>query len=218
MCGRFTLIKWEEMLAYFGIEAEGLKPRYNIAPAQDVPVIVAEANRPVLKMFRWGLVPFWARDISIAGRLINARAETVSEKKSFSRSFRQRRCLVPADGYYEWKKSGKGEKQPYRFTLKTNEVFAMAGLWDVWQDASGQKLYTFAIITTVANSLVSALHDRMPVILPKGKEKFWLEAGEDELQALQTLLVPYPAEKMTVAAASRLVNNPRHDSPLVLEP
>ncbi|NLN06128.1 MAG: SOS response-associated peptidase [Firmicutes bacterium] len=218
MCGRFTLINWEEMFTRFGVEAEGLKPRYNIAPAQDVAVIVAGKNRPVLKMFRWGLVPFWAQDESIAGRLINARAETVSEKKSFSRSFRQRRCLVPADGFYEWEKSGKGKKQPYRFTLRTGEVFAMAGLWDVWRSASGQELYTFAIITTTANGLVSSLHNRMPVILPKGKERFWLEAGPDNLQALQALLVPYPAEEMTATAASPLVNNPRHDSPLVLVP
>ncbi|HHX74323.1 MAG TPA: SOS response-associated peptidase, partial [Firmicutes bacterium] len=159
-----------------------------------------------------------AKDESIGSRMINARAETVSEKRSFSRSFRERRCLVPADGFYEWEKSGKGKKQPYRFTLKTGEVFAMAGLWDVWQTASGQKLYTFAIITTTANSLVAAVHHRMPVLLPKGAEKIWLAADEGDLQALQSLLAPYPAEEMAVAAVSPLVNNPQHDSPGVLVP
>jgi putative SOS response-associated peptidase YedK len=217
MCGRYMLVEWEELCARFGITlAEPLLPRYNIAPTQLVPVIVGEDGVPVCKMYRWGLVPFWAKDPSAGPKLINARAETVAEKNSFRESFRRRRCLIPAQGFYEWEKRPAG-KIPCLFTCHDGGLFAMAGLWDRWQSADGAVMHTFSIITTEANPLVAPVHNRMPVILERRAEEIWLN-GDAELKALQELLVPYPARNMARREVSLRVNSPRYDAADILTP
>lgn len=218
MCGRFTLTTDPEKLARrFGIELpdEPLLPRFNIAPTQTVPVILNDEPQRA-SLLRWGLVPAWAPDPSIGNRLINARAETLAEKPSFRTALKKRRCLVLADGFYEWKK-GPGGKTPMRITLADGSAFAFAGLWDVWRDANGQPLRTFTIITTTPNELMSGIHNRMPVILPPEGERLWLDdhAGPE---AWQRLLVPCPAEALRSYAVSRRVNSPTNDDPAVIEP
>ena len=214
MCGRFTLINWEDLILRFGIRAAGLKPRYNIAPTQIVPAIVPGKE---LKMLYWGFIPFWAKDKAIGNKMINARAETLAEKKSFRYNLRHKRCLIPADGFYEWEKKGQ-EKIPYRYTLKNAELFAFAGLWESWQSPMGEQIESFCIITTSANELVKKLHGRMPVILSREAEEIWLDPQINDPVVLLPLLKPYPAEKMTVTRVSRKVNNPANDFPEVLLP
>ncbi len=191
----------------------GIKPRYNIAPAQDILAIINDGGYQAVSL-KWGLVPFWSKDATRG--LINARAETVEQKPSFKQSLQSRRCLIPADGFYEWGKEG-GRKKPYRITLKDKSVFVFAGLWDIWRSPGGEVISTCAIITTVANTLISSLHNRMPVILPADAEKAWLDR-ETAIPALKSLLKPYPAVAMESYAISSLVNNPRHDNPEVLRP
>ena len=214
MCGRFTLIDWEEMVERFGVAAEGIKPRYNIAPTQSTPVIIHE-NGPHLQMARWGLVPFWAKELSFGAKLINARAETVHENNYFRHSLKVKRCLIPADGFYEWKKDGT-VKKPYRFTLQDKEIFAFAGLWDQWRSPNGDDIISFTIITTTANALVHEVHDRMPVILTKEAEQIWLDSRFQDHETLRELLVPYAATKMGISMVSPLVNTPNNDNPDVL--
>src|SRR5690554_5749511 len=214
MCGRFTLIQWEDFIERFGVSAEDLKPRYNIAPTQTVPIIVAPNK---LQRFRWGLIPYWAKDKAIGARLINARAETIATKKSFRYSLKQKRCLVPADGFYEWDKKGKN-KIPYRYSLKDGKLFAFAGLWDVWRSPDGDEIGSFSIITTNATSLVAKVHERMPVILTQEAEKLWLDPQLQDMAELTKLLLPYPAEEMTMQEVNRRVNSPANDDPAVLLP
>jgi putative SOS response-associated peptidase YedK len=209
------LVQWEELCARFGITLEiELAPRYNIAPTQSVPVVLLENGQAVCKMLRWGLVPFWAKDQAVGNKLINARAETVAVKNSFRESFRRRRCLVPADGFFEWKKEA-GRKTPYLFGADHGSLVALAGLWDTWQSPAGEKVQSFTIITTEANALVAPVHNRMPVILGREAEATWLAPAYNPVY-LQALLVPYPAERMTCRQVSALVNSPRNDSPDVL--
>ena len=188
MCGRFSFTSVrDEVENRFGvfIDKDEYKPRYNCAPSQKLAVI-SNTSPEKLSYFRWGLIPFWAKDISIGNKLINARAETIIEKPSFKHSFRRKRCLVLSDGFYEWKRSGK-EKLPYRIVRKDNSMFAMAGLWDTWKDAEERETDTFTIVTTSANKIVSELHNRMPVILNPEHEELWL--GEyDEKKHLDLLL------------------------------
>jgi putative SOS response-associated peptidase YedK len=195
-------------------------PRYNIAPTQPVSAILAEANtgERFLDLLRWGLVPFWAKDIAIGSKMINARAETVAEKPSFRTPFKRRRCLIPSDGFYEWDKEG-GTRQPYHFRRKDGELFGFAGLWDEWTAPDGSPLRTCTILTTTANPVVAPYHDRMPVILTSPDiESLWLDPSITEPDALESLLVPYPPEWMEAIPVSKRVNSPvNEDSDLVTD-
>jgi putative SOS response-associated peptidase YedK len=191
-----------------------IKPRYNIAPTQSVLTVLqppASANRQG-KMLHWGLIPSWAKDRKMASKLINARAETVAEKPAFRSAFRKRRCLVVADGFYEWQQQeNKKQKQPFYFRLSDGEPFAFAGLWEHWQDATGEEIESCTVLTTEANDLMRPIHNRMPVILEPKNYDLWLEeATKPEL--LQPLLHPYPTEEMTAYPVSTVVNKPVNDS------
>ncbi len=212
MCGRYTqTASPEALMLRFGFQSQEvlLKPRYNMAPGQIAPVIVNEDGK-TLQMFQWGLVPSWAKDPSIGNRMINARAETLAEKASFKRLLPARRCLVLADGFYEWAKLKRG-KAPMRFTLKGGEPFAFAGLWDRWKKPNGDELRTFTIITTQANELLQPIHDRMPVILRRDAEEDWLDLGLKDTLELTTKLGSYPADRMESTYVSSMVNSPRND-------
>jgi putative SOS response-associated peptidase YedK len=211
VCGRFSLTVSEEMLKqYFPFEfPEKVLPRYNIAPSQEVLAVVSDGEKITGKMLKWGLVPYWANDPKIGFKMINARAETVDEKASFKHAFKKRRCLVLANGFYEWRKEGN-KKIPYRFTLKSERPFAFAGLWEKW-DKHGDSMYTCTIITTKANELVKEVHERMPVILPKEWEEVWLDPAIDDTEYLKSLLRPYPAEEMKMYEVSTAVNSAKND-------
>ncbi|RPI10917.1 MAG: SOS response-associated peptidase [Zetaproteobacteria bacterium] len=220
MCGRFSLGSTVRVAQVFDIpNAIQIPPRYNIAPSQDVPAVIRnrETGAREFRPTRWGLVPSWARDPAIGNRLINARAETVATKPAFRRPFRERRCLILADGFYEWVQEG-GRKQPYYIRLRDEEPFAFAGLSDRWQPNDAPALHTCAIVTTAPNDLIRRLHDRMPVILPPGDYDLWLDPTVQDVERLQTLLAPYPADAMVAYPVSAKVNNPANDAPDVLEP
>ena len=199
MCGRFTLaIDPETLQSRFIISSETFLehlPRYNIAPQQLVPVIIQRDGGRTPELMRWGLIPFWAKDASIGNKLINARAETLAEKPSFKRSFKRRRCLIPADGFYEWRKGGGGKKTPVRIMLKSEAPFAFAGLWDAWQPPEGDKISSFTIITTEPNELIKPIHHRMPVILRAEDEDAWLNPEMQDTNQLAAFLKSYPSEK-----------------------
>lgn len=216
MCGRYSITSPPEaMRRLFGYEENpNLQPRYNVAPTQVAPVVRLNAHGlRELALLRWGLIPSWAKDAKISASLINARAETVAEKPSFRAAFKKRRCLVPADGYYEWRAEGK-LKQPYRIALAGGGqggggLFAMAGLWESWRPGTAEALETFTILTTAANEHLAELHDRMPVILDAADYDAWLGARDPHIAV--ALLRPYPAERMTYYAVSRRVNSPKFD-------
>ena len=202
MCGRYSFAMEDALiLERFGIRVRTAiyKARYNCAPTQKLAVI-ANDSPDTLNFYRWGLIPFWAKDPSIGNRLINARAETVTEKPSFKHAFRNRRCLVPATGFYEWKK--EKVKLPYHFGLKNREPFCFAGLWDQWTSADGEIIRSFTIITTTPNSLVEKIHDRMPVILLRDDEQRWIDPGQD--LSLSGLLKPFPAEMMEFSMMEKI--------------
>ncbi len=213
MCGRYRLSSTEEEVAEF-FEAqptEELHPRYNIAPSQPVPVIREVGSGRAISMVRWGLVPFWAKDASIGSRLINGRSETVLDKPSFRSSFAERRCLVPANGFYEWKRAGK-VKQAFHFGMEDASLFAFAGLWDRWKSPEGTILESCTILTTSPNELVRGVHDRMPVILHRNHHDTWLTAPPAERRRLTEMLVPFEVELMTRYEVSSIVNSPRNDT------
>lgn len=214
MCGRFTLTVSGDNLKEaldLGSVPEEVGGRYNIAPTQPVAVVMNGEARDV-ELLRWGLIPSWAKDTAIGSRLINARAETVAEKPAFRAAFAKRRCLVLADGFYEWQREGK-RRQPYYFRLREGNPFTFAGLWEQWRDpASGEWLRTCTIITSDANEVVAPVHDRSPVILAPDVRARWLD--EDATTAeLTRFLRPYPAEAMEGYAVAPLVNSPAHDTP-----
>ena len=216
MCGRFTNTSSSEAMQFrFDLDAEvtTFQPRYNIAPTQTVPVVIEDRNaqqgRRLVQM-RWGLVPVWAKDMSIGNRMINARSETLIEKVSFKQLFQKKRCLIPADGFYEWKKNGS-TKQPMRIVLKSRQLFGFAGLWSAWKNTEGNELQTFTIITTEPNTLTREIHNRMPVILKPENEKDWLDSKSYQLEKLKQFLMPYPSEEMTAYPVSGIVNNPNND-------
>lgn len=214
MCGRFSLSEPRGIVERFSIvqlEFE-FEPRYNIAPSQQVPVVIRENGSNRLFMFRWGLIPYWAADEKIGNKLFNARAETLEERSSFRKSFEQKRCLVLADGFYEWRKEGR-VKKPYRFTLKDGRPFAFAGLWDSWLSPAGQLINSCTIITTTPNTLMEPIHDRMPVIMPPEMESAWLDVDSTPSRELIGLLKPYPAERMVAYEVLTLVNSPRNEGP-----
>ena len=221
MCGRYSQTADAGKLARrFGLEppGPGFFSRYNIAPSQDAPVIAGDAPKN-LRLMRWGLVPAWAKEASIGHRMINARAETVAEKPSFRRAFESRRCLAPADGFYEWRKlEGSRAKIPMRFVLKSREPFAFAGLWDIWRKPDSGELRSFTIITTAANELLRPIHDRMPVILRPEDEEKWLDPGLSDPNRLSSFLKTYPAEEMEAYEVSTRVNSPKNDDPACLTP
>jgi putative SOS response-associated peptidase YedK len=212
MCGRFTLVTpFIALTERFHVSApRDLRPRYNIAPGQDVLCVIRDGENRI-ERFRWGLIPFWAKDPAIGYRLINARAETVAEKPSFRSAFAKRRCLVVADGFYEWRKAGKSKVPVYIF-LKSKEPFGFAGLYEYWKAPDGKEIRTCTIITTDSNDLVRPIHDRMPVILPKGVEDRWLDPGENNRERLQAFLKPYPAGEMDAYDVTTIVNNASHDT------
>jgi putative SOS response-associated peptidase YedK len=214
MCGRYTLTQSAEAIAAaFGLDAvPEMEPRYNIAPTQSVPVILYSPEKQrQLKLMRWGLIPSWAQDSSIGARLINARSETVSEKPSFRAAFRQRRCLVVADGFYEWQRQ-EHKKQPYYFQLQDKQPFGFAGLWEHWQSSDGEDINTCTILTTEANELMRSIHNRMPVILNPQDYTLWLNSAAQPTQ-LQDLLRPYSSQAMNSYPVSTLVNKPTNNSP-----
>lgn len=214
MCGRFTLVRLSEFTDLFPwIRGPDSPPpaRYNIAPSQPIAV-VANKQDPGIDFFQWGLVPSWAKDVSIGNRMINARAETVGEKPAFRTALRRRRCLIPANGFFEWKKHPDGTKTPMYIRMKSGRPFAFAGLWEQWHAPDGSVLPSCTIITTEANNLVRDIHDRMPVILNESDFKTWLNPSECPSEDLEKLLAPYPAAEMEAFAVSKAVNNPRNDS------
>lgn len=211
MCGRFTLTTDIRTIAEtFGV-APTLEaaPRYNIAPTQEVVSILRNGTAH-LEWLQWGLIPSWAQDEAIGSKMINARAETLAEKPSFKRLLRSRRCLLPADGFYEWKK-GAGGKIPMYITLKDGSPFAFAGLWDLWHSPDGRQIRTCTIITTQPNDVVAPIHGRMPVILTPDARAMWLDSAIQDEHALLPLLAPYPAADMTAREVSRRVNNPKSE-------
>jgi putative SOS response-associated peptidase YedK len=212
MCGRFTLmLDAEDLQSEFGLQEvpADYVPRYNIAPTQPVGVITQLTDRR-FEWMRWGLVPSWAKDPSIGSKMINARSETIQEKPSFRNAFLKRRCIIPADGFYEWKKlPGKGPSIPYYFYARDRKPFAFAGLWELWRSLDSVPLLTCTILTTGPNSLVSNFHDRMPVILRGQGMTEWLGSGDPA--SWQSLLQSYPSEEMNVHPVSNAVNSPAND-------
>lgn len=221
MCGRYTLtVERDELSERFGLlnVVPDYRPRYNAAPGQYLPVIAGGEEGPRLVMMKWGLVPFWAPNADLGDRMINARLETLAEKPAFRRSLYRRRCLVPADGYYEWIKLGRG-KQPLRIIPARRGLFSMAGLWDEWQNPEGGSLYSFAIVTISPAAAVAYIHDRMPLILRRDQEKYWLKgfSGEKgEATAFLDRLEPFDA--LEAYEVSDRVNSPRNDEPCLLDP
>jgi putative SOS response-associated peptidase YedK len=211
MCGRYTLgvppVRIAEIFEL--LETPELAPRYNIAPTQQAPVILASGGRRTLELRRWGLVPFWAKDPAIGNRLINARSESVEEKPSFRTAFRKHRCLVPADGFYEWKPAGR-RKQPYWIHRRDGQPFAMAGLYERWHADREDEIRSFTVLTTEANPLVRPIHARMPVILDAAAWSEWLDPGAP-VGALRALLRPAPAADFDTRPVSTLVNAPAVD-------
>jgi len=193
------------------------QPRFNIAPTQNVLTVTGHEDRRLGHAMRWGLVPFWAKDLSIGARMINARSETVHEKPAFSEPFKSRRCLILADGYYEWKKEGKA-KQPYFFRMRDDSVFAFAGLWASWRAPDETKVLSCTILTTEPNEIQSPIHDRMPVVLADKQYDAWLDPTFADTEQLLSTCRPFPVDSMQVEAVSRHVNNANNDDPGCIEP
>lgn len=217
MCGRFTLRHLGEAIASaFQLhEVPQLQPRYNIAPTQPVSTILLtpeNSNQRQIYQLHWGLIPSWAKDPKMGARLINARAETVGEKPSFRSAFRHRRCLVVADGFYEWQRQ-ENKKKPFYFLLQNDQPFAFAGLWERWKSPDGKETQSCTILTTEANDLLRPIHDRMPVILDPKDYDLWLDPAVQNTELLQQLLRPYQPEAMTSYAVSTKVNNPTNNTP-----
>lgn len=214
MCGRFTLFEPDKVLAKeFGVSGiPSLPPRYNIAPSQSVAAVRATSagSGREIAILRWGLIPSWSKDPAIGNRLINARAETVREKPSFRNAFRRHRCLIPANGFYEWQRQERG-KQPFFVRMRDKRLFAFAGLWDRWESPEEGAIETCTILTTAANAVLAPIHDRMPVILPPGEYDRWLDPSLRDPDSLAPLLVPFPPEEMLAFPVSPRVNTPSTD-------
>ena len=220
MCGRFSLTAdLGELARRFEFDGNqlDLEPNYNVAPTQNILTVVGGENRRG-RFMRWGLIPHWAKSASIGSRMINARAETVAQRPAFRDAFRRRRCLVLADGFYEWQRAGS-VKKPIRIVRESGEPFAFAGLWAVWKDPDGNTVPSCTIIiTTEANDLLRPIHHRMPMILPRKMEEFWLDRDVQDAAALEDALKADPSELMQTYQVSTLVNSPRNNGPQVLEP
>lgn len=223
MCGRFALgvdvTKLKQEFPWLELP-ENLADSYNIAPTQDVAV-VTNTGKPRVEFFRWGLVPFWAKDPSIGNKMINARAETLAEKPSFKHAFKRRRCIIFANGYFEWMKQDDGGKQPVIISLKDHDYFAFAGLWEKWKDKSvdsADNLYTCTIVTTSANEELKQYHHRMPVILRPEHIDEWLEEKEVSPGSLTHVFESFPGEAFSVHTVSKEINNPRNNRRELAEP
>jgi putative SOS response-associated peptidase YedK len=220
MCGRYTVAVDPQLLAdRFGVTLpEDFAPRFNVAPTDGVLALTERSAGRELMVARWGLVPHWAKDAKAGARMINARAETLAERSAYRPLLAKNRCLVLADGFYEWRLDPDGKKRPVRYALDDGAPFGFAGLWTSWRDPeSGESLRTCTIITTAANALVAPVHDRMPVILPRAVEQQWLDRGVP-VEAALSLLAPYPAEHMVGADASPLVNSVENDDLRLFDP
>ena len=213
MCGRYTLIcELDDLIAEFGIEiATEFSPRYNIAPTQYAPIVRSMAGENRLDNLRWGLIPTWSKDAAIGPRLINARSETADSKPSFRSAFRSRRCITPASGFYEWKKTTGKLKQPYWVHLENDRPMALAGLWETWNDEDGKAVETFTILTTSPNDTMASLHDRMPALLEVDDYSTWLDPGVKDVAALKSLLRPWRSAPLALTPVSARVNNVRND-------
>ena len=215
MCGRFTLFTDRDLLAerfhLINIDELPYEPRYNIAPSQPVLAVIGDGEHNKVGFLRWGLIPSFVKDKAIGYKMINARAETVDEKPTFKRLLSRKRCLILADSFYEWRKEGD-KKIPMRIHLKDNAPFAFAGLWDRWQSPDGEEVMSCTIITTESNVFMKEIHDRMPVILSREAEKWWLDCSIVDHAFLKQLLVPYDADKMQAYEVSTIVNSPKNDS------
>ena len=220
MCGRFTLLTPGESLAgQFELPAvPPLAPRYNIAPTQPVAAVrVNDAGKKELTHLHWGLIPAWAKDLGMGARMINARSETVTEKPAFRAAFKYRRCLIPADGFYEWQKLN-GKKQPMYIMAQDGGVLAIAGIWERWMSPDGSEIESCSLLTTSPNELLQPIHDRMPVIIAPADYDAWLDPKVQQAEMLQPLLRPYPAALMTAYPVSLLVNSPFNDTPDCIRP
>ena len=219
MCGRYTLISdISELQGQFGfmMEPADIRPRYNIAPTQQVLTVVNDGERRG-ELMRWGLVPSWAKDIKIGSRMINAVSETAAAKPAFRSAFRRRRCLVLADGFYEWRREGK-QRFPMYFTQKSGDPMALAGLWENWKSPEGEWVQSCTILTTAANSFIEPVHNRMPVILSAETQPLWLDPLTETPGNLEPLLLPAPPELLKVREVSPMVNNVRNDDPDCIAP
>jgi len=218
MCGRYRLTAKERWLStYFNLDPEDVEwaARWNIAPTQEVATIRQDRREPKRKfaLMRWGLVPYWAKDTSIGAKTINAVSETAAEKPAFREALRRRRCLIPADAFYEWKTTGPKQKQPYSIGMADDSLFAFAGLWDSWEDPSRGLIKSFTILTTEANALLKDLHNRMPVILNTGDHDRWLDPGITDPSKIDDLLRPFDARLMRFYPVSASVNHVENDGP-----
>ena len=215
MCGRYRLSRRKQRIAeYFDtVDDIDWQPRYNIAPTQNVGIIRQDSSQAVRKfsLVRWGLIPYWAKDPNIGHKMINARSETVLDKPAFREAFQNRRCLLPADGFYEWKRTGRS-KQPIHLGMQDESLFAFAGIWDRWKDASGNLVETCSILTTTPNSLLAGVHNRMPVILEPGNYESWLDPGLKDSGTLTAMLKPFDPALMKCYPVSMLVNSPANDN------
>lgn len=220
MCGRFTLtLSAEQLEARFGVPLPAqYKPRYNIAPTQEILALLSGAQGRRIEHFRWGLIPHWAQDLKIAQKLINARAETLFEKPSFRDAVKRRRCLILADGFYEWRQTPQGRRTPVYVRLKSKEPFGFAGLWDSWDSPEGQTLKTCTIVTTEPNELLKPIHNRMPAIVPREYEELWLDPSPKTHAELERVLHPYRAEELELFDVSLAVNSPSNDGPECIAP
>jgi putative SOS response-associated peptidase YedK len=218
MCGRYRMTRADKLAQQFEILEEEidveLTPRYNVAPGQMIAAVRQHREKPVRKLssFKWGLVPSWAKDPNIGYKMLNARSETIADKPAYREAFKSRRCLIPADGFYEWKTEGKA-KQPFHFGMKDDGIFALAGIWERWKDPKGSMLETCSILTTSPNALMEGIHDRMPVIVRPDDYDLWLDPGYKNTEGLAELLKPYDASVMKRYAVSTRVNSVKFDDP-----
>jgi putative SOS response-associated peptidase YedK len=218
MCGRFAQRSNPKRLAkeFKVAEVPDVEARYNIAPTQEILGVVESADGREMKFFKWGLIPSWAKDTSMGARLINARSETVAEKPAFGQAFKERRCIIPADGFYEWQRTN-GKKQPFFFQMKDESPFGFAGLWERWQGVGQQVIESCTILTTEANEILRPVHDRMPVILSPDDYELWLDEDLRKRELLKDLLRPYPAEEMLSYPVSTAINSPQNQGATLIE-
>jgi len=223
MCGRYKLtVSWAEIHRLYNLtNSVNLRPRYNIAPTQDVLAVTYDGAMKQRRgeMFRWGLVPFWAKDTKIGYHMINAKAETIAERPAYREAFKKRRCIIPADAFYEWQETGQSLKQPYAIAMKDRSVFGFAGLWETWTDkASGETIRSCTIITTEPNKLCAPIHNRMPAILDPADYEPWLGERAASSGALQKMLKPFPAKQMEAFKIGKKIGNVKYDEPDLVNP
>ncbi|MCA1564431.1 MAG: SOS response-associated peptidase [Acidobacteria bacterium] len=218
MCGRFARKSDPKRLAkeFKVAEVPQVEARYNVAPTQDILAVREFGDGREMTFFKWGLVPFWAKDASMGARLINARSETVEEKPSFREAFKKRRCIIPADGFYEWRRTG-GKKQPFFFRMRDERPFGFAGLWERWEGEAGRIINSCTILTTEANEVLRPVHDRMPVILHPDDYELWLGADERKHDLARELLRPYTAGEMLGYPVSASINSPQNQGATLIE-